>query len=96
MLIALARRVQEALDQPVDAADPGRELLGGVRAPLSAEVVDALGLDATPRPQWTVDGAPVDDDTVCAAQLAWYGTHPQWITAGLDRHAARMELIGMG
>lgn len=96
VLIALARRVQEALGLPVDAGDPGRALLGGIRAPLSAEVVDALGLDAAPRPQWTVDGAPVDDDTVRTAQLAWYATHPQWVTAGLTRHGPRMDLLGLG
>lgn len=96
VLIALARRVQEALGGPVDAADPGRVLLGGVRAPLSAEVVDALGLDAVPRPGWTVDGAPVDDDAVRAAQLAWYREHPQWVAAGLRRHRDRLELLGLG
>jgi hypothetical protein len=96
VLIALARRVQEALGLPVDAAEPGRDLLGGVRAPLSAEVVAALGLDDAPRPDWSVDGTRVDDATVRGAQLAWYATHPQWVAAGLDRHRERMELLGLG
>lgn len=96
VLIALARRVQDALGLPVDAADPGRDLLGGVRAPLPAEVVHALGLDAAPREHWTVDGVPVDDGAVRDAQLAWYGSHPQWVIAGLERHGERMELLGLG
>lgn len=96
VLIGLARRVQDAMGLPVDAADPGRDLLGGIRAPLSADVVDALGLDVAARPHWTVDGAPVDDVVVRDAQLAWYGTHPQWVAAGLDRHGERMELLGLG
>lgn len=96
VLIALARRVQDALGLPVDAADPGRVLLGGIRAPLAAGVVDALGLDADPRPHWTVDGAPVPDATVRAAQLAWYAAHPRWVGAGLERHAERLELLGLG
>lgn len=96
VLIALARRVQGALGSTVDADDPGRVLLGGVRAPLSAEVVHALGLAVAPIPHWTVDGTPVDDDRVRAAQRRWYDAHPQWVNAGLERHAGRMELLGLG
>ena len=96
LLIALARRVQRALGLAVAAADPGRVLLGGIRAPLLPAVVAALELGVAPRAHWIVDGEPVGDDTVRAAQLAWYSTHPQWVAAGLDRHAERMELLGLG
>lgn len=94
VLIALARRVQAALGLPADATEPGRALLGGIRAPLDAAVLDALGLDAAPRAHWLVDGDPVDDAEVRDAQLDWYRTHPQWVAAGLERHAARLELLG--
>lgn len=94
VLIALARRLQAALGLPADATDPGRALLGGIRAPLDAAVLDALGLAAPPRPYWVVDGAPVDDADVRAAQRDWYAAHPQWVAAGLERHARRLELLG--
>lgn len=95
VLIALARRVQAAVGLPADADDPGRALLGGVRAPLDPDVLDALGLDAEPRDHWLVDGAPVDDGQVRAAQLAWYADHPQWVAAGLERHARRLRILSM-
>ncbi|MBN9102956.1 MAG: hypothetical protein J0I49_33410 [Pseudonocardia sp.] len=97
VLVTLAHRVQEALGRDADAADPGRELLGGVRAPLEPAVLDALGLDAgAARADWTVDGTPVPDATVRAAQLDWYATHPQWVDAGCHRHADRLALLGLG
>ncbi|WP_218605294.1 WcbI family polysaccharide biosynthesis putative acetyltransferase [Pseudonocardia abyssalis] len=94
VLIALARRVQAALGLPADAEEPGRALLGGIRAPLDPSVLAALGLDAPPREHWIVDGVPVDDAEVRAAQLDWYRTHPQWVAAGLERHAERIVLLG--
>jgi Polysaccharide biosynthesis enzyme WcbI len=93
VLITLARRVQQAAGVPADAADPGRVLLGGVRAPLEAPVLAALGLAAEPRPHWLVDGHPLDPRDVHAAQLDWYATHAPWVAAGLRRHADRMALL---
>jgi hypothetical protein len=95
VLIELARRVQDALGHPVDASDPGRTLLGGIRAPLEPAVLDALALDAPPRPHWVVDGEPVADAVVRAAQLNWYDDHPGWVAAGLERHAERITLLGL-
>lgn len=95
VVVALARRVQHALGLPVDAADPGRTLLGEVRAPLEQAVVDALGLGVTARPHWTVRGETVSDDVVRRAQLDWYRSHPGWVAAGLERHAERMALLGL-
>ncbi|QJY44581.1 WcbI family polysaccharide biosynthesis putative acetyltransferase [Pseudonocardia broussonetiae] len=95
VLIALARRVQAAVGLPPDADDPGRALLGGVRAPLDPDVLDALGLDAEPRAHWLVDGVPVDDGQVRAAQRDWYSAHPEWVAAGLERHAPRREILAM-
>lgn len=95
VLVGLARRVQEALGTPADAADPGRELLGGIRAPLEPPVIEALGLDVTSRPDWLVDGTPVPVDRVRKAQLVWYARHPAWVEAGLRRHADRLRLLGL-
>jgi Polysaccharide biosynthesis enzyme WcbI len=93
VLIALARRVQHAAGLPVDATDPGRVLLGGIRAPLEAPVVAALCLAAAPRPHWLIEGTTVEDAVVRSAQLDWYATHAPWVEAGLRRHADRMALL---
>lgn len=95
VLVALARRVQEALGVPVDATDPGRPLLGGIRAPLEEPVLDALGLDAAPRPHWLVDGVPVSTAAVAEEQSRWYATHPGWVDAGVARHGRQMQRLGL-
>lgn len=95
VLVALARRVQEALAVPVDADDPGRPLLGGIRAPLEEPVVDALHLDAQPRRHWLVDGVAVSAEEIEMEQSRWYATHPQWVEAGVRRHGQRLELLGL-
>lgn len=96
VLVALARRVQEALGVPVDVADPGRVLLGGVRAPLERGVLEALGFDvAQVREHWLVGGRPVDASTVVEAQRAWYATRPDVVAEGLRRYADRLTLLGL-
>lgn len=95
VVVALARRLQDALGLPVDATDPGRALLGEVVAPLEPDVIAALGLDAAPRPHWVVRGAEVPDEDVRRVQLRWYRGHPAWIAAGLERHAERITLLGL-
>ncbi|HTK62799.1 MAG TPA: WcbI family polysaccharide biosynthesis putative acetyltransferase [Pseudonocardia sp.] len=95
VLVALARRVQEAVGAPADAVDPGRELLGGIRAPLERPVLEAWGLDAPGRPEWLVDGVPIPVDVVRRAQLEWYSSHPDWVEAGLQRHAKRLCTLGL-
>lgn len=96
LLVALARRVQAAVGSPADAEDPGRELLGGIRAPLETSVVEALGLDNEPRPDWLVGDEVVSVERVRDAQLGWYLRHPAWVDAGLRRHAHRMRRLGLG
>jgi len=96
VLVALARRVQAALGVPVDAADPGRALLGGIRAPLERIVLEALGLDvAQTRWHWLVGGEPLAASTVVAAQRAWYATRPDVVEEGLRRYADRLPLLGL-
>lgn len=93
VLILLARRVQEAAGAPADADDPGRELLGGIRAPLEPGVLDALGVDAAPRPRWTVDGAEILEP-LREPHLTWYADRPEWVSAGRERYAADLADLG--
>jgi len=95
VLIELARRVQLHVGAPADAADPGRVLLGGVRAPLEPAVLDALGLDAAPRQHWLVAGRRVPPDEVVAAQSAWYATRPDVVAEGMRRYAGRLPVLGL-
>lgn len=94
ILLTLARRLQTSLGLPADVGDPGRELLGGIDAPLEGDVLAALGLSDAPRREWLVEGCPVDDAVMVEAQTRWYGDHPQWVDAGLDRHRDRLAALG--
>lgn len=97
LLVALARRLQDALGCPADAADPGRVLLGGVRAPVEPAALVALGLPAgRARSDWTVAGATVGADDVVRAQTAWYATRPDVVAVGRARHAERLAVLGLG
>jgi hypothetical protein len=94
LLRALARRVLEHLGLPAVVADPGRELLGGIRAPLDPAVLEALGLDpGRARPSWLVEGRAVHE--VRERQRAWYAEHPEWVAAGLERYAADLETLDL-
>ena len=95
VLIELARRVQSHVGAPADAADPGRVLLGGVRAPLEPAVLDALGLDAAPQEHWLVAGRQVPPGEVVAAQSAWYATRPDVVAEGMRRYADRLPVLGL-
>ncbi len=95
VLMLLAGRILDAAGMPGVVGDPGRTLLGGIRSPLRADVVDALGLDTPSRPHWCVSDRAIGEDEVAAAQRAWYATHPGWVNAGLARHADTLELLGL-
>ena len=94
LLVGLARRVQAELGVPPDAADPGRILLSEVLAPLLPEVVQARGLDAAPREQWTLRGAQVPDEQIRAVQLEWLRAHPRIVDLAMQRHTRTAELLG--
>ncbi len=96
VLLGLGQRVLDELGDDHEALDPGRTLLRSVMSPLHADVLAALGLDPTrAREGWLVDGVPVPDDDVVAEQLRWYGRHPEVVRAGLERHAATMDVLGL-
>ncbi|OZC57605.1 hypothetical protein CH276_25425 [Rhodococcus sp. 06-470-2] len=90
VLTGLAQRVLDHLNIGSTVRDPGRELLGGVRAPVEGRVLNALGLHGDPRPNWSVDGSDLTPDSVHRAHLQWYAARPEFVGAALERHA---ELI---
>ena len=91
----LGRRVRTAAGLSDAVHDPGRPLLDAIHAPREAAVIDALRLDAVPRPDWIVDGAPVPPAAVREAHLRWYEDHPTAVTAGLERHRDVLTLLGL-
>ncbi|MDZ7932034.1 WcbI family polysaccharide biosynthesis putative acetyltransferase [Rhodococcus sp. NPDC076796] len=95
VLGALAQRILDHLDTGSTVRDPGRELLGGVRAPVEERVLKALGLQGDPRPNWSVDGAELSPDSVHRAHLQWYADHPEFVGAALERHAELIRALGL-
>ena len=96
VLLGLGQRVLDALGAGVTATDPGRTLLRSVIAPLEADVLAALGLDASAaRPGWQVDGRAVAEETVVQEQERWYAERPDVVRAGLQRHARTIEVLGL-
>ncbi|WP_308690927.1 WcbI family polysaccharide biosynthesis putative acetyltransferase [Williamsia phyllosphaerae] len=95
VLVELARRILDAVGVEGAVREPDRDLLGGVRAPLDARVLRALGLDGSPVPHWVVDGADLDPDDVHRVHMRWYAEHPEFVAAALDRHAERIRVLGL-
>ncbi|MFI8568056.1 WcbI family polysaccharide biosynthesis putative acetyltransferase [Rhodococcus sp. NPDC078407] len=93
VLTACAQRILDQLHTGCTVRDPGRELLGGVRAPVEQRVLDALDLGGDPRPEWIVDGTPHSSDSVHRAHLRWYAAHPEFIGAALERHAELIRIL---
>lgn len=96
VLRGLTERVLERLGRAAAVPDPGRTLLNAVHAPLAADVLDALGIDAEPREHWVVAGEAVPDDVVRERQLRWYDEHPDVAPAGMKRHAETLRLLALG
>ena len=95
VLVGMARRVQRTLAWPETAVDPGYEMLGSVLAPLEREVRDAVDPDADSRPDWMVDGLPVTDASIAAAQLGWYRERPDVVRVVLSRAAEQLQCLGV-
>ncbi|ANY08885.1 WcbI family polysaccharide biosynthesis putative acetyltransferase [Pseudonocardia sp. HH130630-07] len=95
VLRLLADRVLGAAGVPAASGDPGRELLGGLRAPLRPDVVGALGLSAVPRPHWLAGEVQIPEARVHDEQRHWYRDRPGWVEAGLRRHATTLEILGL-
>jgi hypothetical protein len=97
VLVSLARRIQEALGLSATAVDPGRRLLDVLHAPVSADVLVALGLDpAGAREDWLVSGEVVSIAEVERAQLAWLLDRPHVVADIVRRHRAQLDLLAGG
>ncbi|WP_439029096.1 WcbI family polysaccharide biosynthesis putative acetyltransferase [Gordonia terrae] len=94
VLLRLGHRMLDALGASAPIP-PSRELLGNVRAPLEQRVIDALGVDASPRAFWDVNGATLTEEDVHRSQMLWYADHPEFIDAVLDRYVDLIEILGM-
>lgn len=95
VLTELVHRVQQALGSPADVADPGRDLLGEIVAPLPAVAVTALGLAGGASSNWRVRGADVADAEVHRVQWRWYRDNPRMIEAGYSRHQRTLDVLGL-
>ena len=92
--LALGQRLLEGLGLDADVTDPARPLLDSIHAPREQVVIDAYGLDSAADDAWTVGGRRIGVDEVRAAHLAWYGEHPDAVTAGVDRHRVVLGMLG--
>ncbi|NNG21373.1 hypothetical protein HJ590_17815 [Naumannella sp. ID2617S] len=95
VLLGLAGRIAEELELSGTVADPGRELLGGLRAPIPDWVVEELRLSGEPRSGWVVDGREVAESELAETQHAWYAEHPELVEAGRQRHARTIAALGL-
>lgn len=101
VLMGVARAILAELGETGEVADPGRVLLGGIRAPIYESTLDALGyragdLEGGPRDHWIIGGEVVSEADVAAEHLGWYARFPQVVAAGMKRHErliAAMKLI---
>ncbi|MDJ0392867.1 WcbI family polysaccharide biosynthesis putative acetyltransferase [Rhodococcus sp. G-MC3] len=93
-LLELGRRILSTLGC-TDPTPPERELLGNIRAPLEKRVIDAFGLHANAREEWTVDGASLGQEEIFEVQSRWYLEHPQFVTAAFARYAELVDILGL-
>lgn len=95
VLVELARRVIRHQNVTSPVPPPERTLLGAVRAPLEARVLAALGIDATPRRDWSAEHRTLRPDEVHAIQTRWYADNPDYLGLAIERHAATLDLLGL-
>lgn len=96
-LMEVARRVAEAAGIGGDVADPGREMLGGVRARVDDAAAAALGVEPDPPGDpWIVDGRGIGAGELRRAHRAWYREHPDAVAEGRRRHAGLIDLLTGG
>lgn len=89
-LLHLARQVCAALGIDAPPNDPGRELLGGLDAPVDKHAAAALGADVTGRDSWLPEPEGWEQ-----AHLDFYAANPDVVRAGVERHGERMRLLGL-
>ena len=95
-LVEIARRIVTALGLPgePEIADPEREFLGGLRAPVEAAVVDALGWPQSDRrDEWFVSKKTVPLSDLLRLHLDFYARHPGIAADTRIRFADRLALL---
>ncbi|WP_198145233.1 WcbI family polysaccharide biosynthesis putative acetyltransferase [Kocuria salsicia] len=100
VLRTVAFEILDAAGLSAPVPDPGRVLLGGIRAPVHESTLEVFGytasdLDGGPREDWLVQGSHITEDTVAAEHLRWYAQNPAVVSAGLTRHARLIERLGL-
>ena len=80
--------------------DPGRVLLGGIRAPIYASTLEVLGHDPDdliggPHDDWIIHGEHIPEQDIAAEHLRWYARNPSVVTAGLARHEQLISRLGL-
>ncbi|WP_426707467.1 WcbI family polysaccharide biosynthesis putative acetyltransferase [Corynebacterium auriscanis] len=99
-LCVLARGVLRTLGLPTESITaPDYEMLGELDAPIEPESADALGVDPTAvagRESWkTRNGGVLDEEQIVREQLEFYRQRPRLVAHGLQRHADRIENLGL-
>ncbi|MCU1405433.1 MAG: peptide transporter ATPase [Glaciihabitans sp.] len=92
---AIAARLRGMLDLGDHSVDPGRELLNSIHAPREQAVVDAYNLDTAAVGEWLVGESTVSTAEVRDAHLRWYADNPEVVEAGITRHRAALDVLGL-
>jgi hypothetical protein len=71
------------------------ELLGDIRAPLEAAVIDALDLGVNERRDWEITGTAIAQEDLLARHLAWYADRPELVAGGTAQLERRMYFLGL-
>ncbi|KQS69350.1 WcbI family polysaccharide biosynthesis putative acetyltransferase [Modestobacter sp. Leaf380] len=93
-LHAVGAGVLSTLGWSGEPAVPDHQMLGGSLAPLHPGVLDALGLDGTPRPGWTIGGRDVPWPEIARAQLELYARQPGIAVRAVEKHRSRLDALG--
>ncbi|MGZ8178691.1 WcbI family polysaccharide biosynthesis putative acetyltransferase [Williamsia sp. SKLECPSW1] len=96
VLLRLGRRIADEMGWSGTVRDPGRTLLGGIRAPVEGRVLDALGVSGETRDGWLVQGRDVSADEIHRTQMDCYARFPGFVDAAEARHGELMDLLGLG
>lgn len=95
-LATLAQRVADIVVPGATVTPPAdREMLGETDAPIDAHAARALGVHATARHSWTFRGREIPDAEIERAHFELYRSRPRLVQAGLERHAERLDLLGL-
>ena len=94
--ISVGAALEKALGLDGEPVPPDYEMLGGLDAPVEAAAAEALGVAVDGRDVWRDRaGGVIDADKIRQAQLEFYRQRPALVEHGLQRHAERIENLGL-